>query len=93
MPLFDTKYLALEMKQYLFTRQARPTASTYVENLSSATSLSSLYALLTSKFYDSLIFFKPTFQIDSALRSDEKIQVQPMDLVSIELTEVLRLET
>ncbi|CAF3272694.1 unnamed protein product [Rotaria socialis] len=63
--LFDTKYLALQMKEYLFTRQNRSNISNYIDKLTTATSLSSLYDLLTSKYYDSLIFLKPIIEINS----------------------------
>lgn len=58
-PIFDTKYLASEMKEHLFIRQSRPNISTYVDNFTTSTSLSSLYDLLTSQYYENLIFFKP----------------------------------
>ncbi|CAF3784165.1 unnamed protein product, partial [Rotaria sordida] len=72
-PIFDTKYLALEMKEYLFTRQNRSNISNYIENLTIATSLSSLYDLLTSKYYDSLIFFKPIIEINSTNRYKNQV--------------------
>ncbi|CAF0779651.1 unnamed protein product [Didymodactylos carnosus] len=98
--LFDTKYIAYEMKDYLFNRrnhrtttsstcslpfrinasseenyddplqqqqQVQENLSNYVENFTTNTALSSLYDLLTSKFYDNQIFYKP--KIDFA--SDE----------------------
>ena len=73
--IFDTKYLALEMKEYLFIRQNRPNVSNYIENLTTATSLSSLYDLLTSKYYDNLIFLKPIIQINSADQYKHEIRV------------------
>ncbi|CAF5104433.1 unnamed protein product [Rotaria magnacalcarata] len=53
------------MKEYLFTRQNRSNISNYIDKLTTATSLSSLYDLLTSKYYDSLIFLKPIIVINS----------------------------
>jgi hypothetical protein len=73
--IFDTKYLALEMKKYLFTRQNRSDISNYVDNLTTATSLSSLYDLLTSKFYDNLIFFKPIIEMNSTDRYKNEVWV------------------
>jgi len=73
--IFDTKYLALEMKEYLFTRQNRSNISNYVESLTTSTSLSSLYDLLTSKSYENLIFFKPIIEINSTDRYKHEIQV------------------
>jgi hypothetical protein len=73
--IFDTKYLALEMKEYLFTRQNRPNISNYVESLTTSTSLSSLYDLLTSKYYENLIFFKPIIEINSTDRYKHEIRV------------------
>jgi hypothetical protein len=74
--IFDTKYLALEMKQYLFTRQNRSEISNYIENLTTATSLSSLYDLLTSKYYENLIFFKPIIEIESNDRYKNEVWVK-----------------
>lgn len=79
--LFDTKYLAVEMKEYLFTRQNRSNKSKYIENITTATSLSSLYDLLTSKYYDSLIFFKPIIELNSTHRYKNEnfvIDIYPM---------------
>jgi len=73
--IFDTKYLALEMKEYLFTRQNRSNISNYVESLTTSTSLSSLYDLLTSKYYENLIFFKPIIEINSTDRYKNEIRV------------------
>lgn len=70
--IFDTKYLAREMKDLLFTRQHRTERSHYINNLTTATSLSSLYDLLTSKSYDNLLFFKPTIEI----HSDDRYEIQ-----------------
>jgi len=74
--IFDTKYLALEMKQYLFTRQNRSEISNYIDNLTAATSLSSLYDLLTSKYYENLIFFKPIIKINSTDRYKNEVWVK-----------------
>lgn len=75
-PIFDTKYLASEMKQYLFTRQNRSDISNYIDNLTTATSLSSLYDLLTSKYYENFIFFKPSIEIDSIDRYKHEVWVK-----------------
>jgi hypothetical protein len=75
-PIFDTKYLALEMKQYLFTRQNRSDISNYIDNLTTATSLSSLYDLLSSTYYENLIFFKPTIDIESTDRYKHEVWVK-----------------
>jgi hypothetical protein len=74
--IFDTKYLALEMKQYLFTRQNRSNISNYIDNLTVATSLSSLYDLLTSKYYENLIFLKPIIEINSTDRYKHEVWVK-----------------
>jgi len=79
--IFDTKYLALEMKEYLFTRQNRSNISNYVESLTTSTSLSSLYDLLTSKYYENLIFFKPIIEINSTDRYKHEIRVNLYYLV------------
>ncbi|CAF0809101.1 unnamed protein product [Adineta steineri] len=71
--MFDTKYLALEMKQYLFTRQNRSNISNYVETLSMSTSLSSLYDLLISKYYENLVFLKPVIEITSTDRYKNEV--------------------
>lgn len=60
--IFDTKYLAREMKEYLFVRQHRSERSHYIDNLTTATSLSSLYDLVTSKLYENFVFVKPTIE-------------------------------
>jgi hypothetical protein len=73
--IFDTKYLASEMKQYLFTRQNRSDISNYIDNLTTATSLSSLHDLLTSKYYENLIFFKPIIEINSTDRYKHEVWV------------------
>lgn len=52
--LFDTKYLAFEMRTDLFSTQ---------RNLATNTSLSSLFNLLSSKTYDQQIFLKPIVEI------------------------------
>ncbi len=74
--IFDTKYLALEMKQYLFTRQNRSEISNYIDNLTTATSLSSLYDLLTSKYYENLIFFKPIIELNPTDRYKHEVWVK-----------------
>lgn len=74
--IFDTKYLAYEMKEYLFTRQNRSNVSNYIENLTTATSLSSLFDLLTSKYYENLIFFKPIIEINSTDRYKNEVRVK-----------------
>ncbi len=74
--IFDTKYLALEMKQYLFTRQNRSEMSNYIDSLTAATSLSSLFDLLTSKYYENLIFFKPIININSTDRYKNEVWVK-----------------
>ena len=75
-PLYDTKYLALEMKDYLFARQNRSEISNYIDNLTTATSLSSLYDLLTSKYYENLIFFKPIIEMNSTDRYKHEVWVR-----------------
>ncbi|UJR37478.1 hypothetical protein I4U23_030181 [Adineta vaga] len=72
-PIFDTKYLASEMKEYLFTRQNRSNISNYVEKLTTSTSLSSLYDLLTSKYYENLIFLKPIIEMNATDRYQNEI--------------------
>ena len=73
--IFDTKYLAREMKEYLFTRQNRSERSHYIDNLTTATSLSSLYDLVGSKSYENLVFFKPTIEIHSNDRYKSEVRV------------------
>ena len=63
------------MKQYLFTRQNRSEISNYIDNLTTATSLSSLHDLLTSKYYENLIFFKPIIEITSTDRYKHEVWV------------------
>ena len=74
-PIFDTKYLASEMREFLFTRQHRSNISTYVKNFTTSTSLSSLYGLLTSKYYETLIFLKPTIEVDATDRYKDEVRV------------------
>lgn len=63
------------MKEYLFTRQNRVNKSNYIDNLTTATSLSSLYDLLISKYYENLIFFKPIIEINSTDRYKNEVWV------------------
>lgn len=63
------------MKEYLLTRQNRSNISNYIDNLTTATSLSSLYDLLSSKYYDSLIFLKPIIEIKSTDRYKNQVRV------------------
>jgi len=64
--LFDTKYLAFEMKTDLFSSQ---------RNLTTNTSLSSLFNLLSSKTYDQQIFLKPVIEILSSDRYQNQTRV------------------
>jgi hypothetical protein len=64
------------MKHYLFIRQNRSEMSNYIDSLTAATSLSSLFDLLTSKYYENLIFFKPIININSTDRYKNEVWVK-----------------
>ncbi|CAF0944934.1 unnamed protein product [Adineta ricciae] len=72
--IFDTKYLALQMRDYLFTRRHRQNNSNYVENFTTSTSLESLYELLTSKYYENLIFLKPIIEMNADDRYQNEVR-------------------
>jgi hypothetical protein len=50
--------------------------SNYIDSLTAATSLSSLFDLLTSKYYENLIFFKPIININSTDRYKNEVWVK-----------------
>ena len=75
--IFDTKYLALQMKDYLFTRMN-------TSNFTTLTSLSSLYDLFQSKFYDQSIFVKPQIHFPSS-SLDKRVKICQYFLIGLSI--------